>query len=171
MLENERVTVGRYRERIRQAEVMGEYALSETLRTIIVQEQEHEIDLKRRPGDQCAPPNKALATQNGRPRAGINRTPGNSPLVCPWGEHPIHAGPTKRGIFLSQGEKQRKTMHCSKKCFQLLTLTLGLALAGGCSIFDTSNRSAKPWDQPLAQDTPGFTSNPERPDNPGDFNR
>jgi hypothetical protein len=35
-LENERVTVGRYRERIRQAEAMGEFALSETLRAIIV---------------------------------------------------------------------------------------------------------------------------------------
>ena len=44
-LENERETVGRYRERIRQAETMGEFALSETLRAIIVQEQEHEIDL------------------------------------------------------------------------------------------------------------------------------
>src|ERR1700690_946778 len=44
-LENERTTVGRYRERIRQAEAMGEFALSETLRAIIVQEQEHEIDL------------------------------------------------------------------------------------------------------------------------------
>ena len=44
-LENERETVGRYRDRIRQAEAMGEFALSETLRGIIVQEQEHEIDL------------------------------------------------------------------------------------------------------------------------------
>src|ERR1700689_1822261 len=44
-LENERTTVGRYRERIRQAEAMGEYGLSETLRGIIVQEQDLEIDL------------------------------------------------------------------------------------------------------------------------------
>jgi len=44
-LENERTTVGRYRERIRQAEAMGEYALSEALRGIIVQEQEHLTDL------------------------------------------------------------------------------------------------------------------------------
>jgi len=44
-LANERETVGRYRERIQQAEAMGEYALSETLRGIIAQEQEHEIDL------------------------------------------------------------------------------------------------------------------------------
>jgi len=44
-LENERETVERYRERIRQAELMAEFALSETLRAIIVQEHEHEIDL------------------------------------------------------------------------------------------------------------------------------
>lgn len=44
-LENERETVAHYRVRIRQAEAMGEFALSETLRKIIAQEQEHEIDL------------------------------------------------------------------------------------------------------------------------------
>ncbi len=44
-LANERETIARYRVRIRQAEAMGEFALSETLRAIIVQEQEHEIDL------------------------------------------------------------------------------------------------------------------------------
>ncbi len=44
-LENERITVGRYRERIQQAEAMGEFGLSETLRGIIVQEQDHAIDL------------------------------------------------------------------------------------------------------------------------------
>ena len=44
-LENERETVAHYRIRIRQAEAMGAYALSETLRKIIQQEQEHEMDL------------------------------------------------------------------------------------------------------------------------------
>ncbi|HTB83194.1 MAG TPA: ferritin-like domain-containing protein [Candidatus Sulfotelmatobacter sp.] len=44
-LENEQQTIKRYRLRIQQAEALGEYALSETLRTIIVQEQEHEMDL------------------------------------------------------------------------------------------------------------------------------
>lgn len=44
-LENERVTISNYRDRIRQAEAMGEFALSETLREIIVNEQEHAIDL------------------------------------------------------------------------------------------------------------------------------
>ncbi len=44
-LENEQETIQNYRLRIRQAEAMGEFALSEVLREIIVQEQEHEIDL------------------------------------------------------------------------------------------------------------------------------
>jgi bacterioferritin len=44
-LANERATIGRYRDRIRQAEAMGEFALSEILRGIIVQEQEHAMDL------------------------------------------------------------------------------------------------------------------------------
>src|SRR3954469_3843829 len=44
-LENERVTIKNYRERIRQAEAMGEFALSEELREIIRQEQEHLTDL------------------------------------------------------------------------------------------------------------------------------
>jgi bacterioferritin len=44
-LENERETIANYRLRIRQAEALEEYALSEILRKIIAQEQEHEIDL------------------------------------------------------------------------------------------------------------------------------
>jgi bacterioferritin len=44
-LENERQTLMNYRERIRQADAMGEFALSEVLRGIIVQEQEHLQDL------------------------------------------------------------------------------------------------------------------------------
>jgi bacterioferritin len=44
-LENEKTTVINYRQRIRQADAMGEFALSEVLRTIIVQEQEHLMDL------------------------------------------------------------------------------------------------------------------------------
>ena len=45
-LKSERETIKNYRERIRQAEDAGEYALSEKLRGIIAQEQDHEIDLK-----------------------------------------------------------------------------------------------------------------------------
>ena len=57
-LENERTTVGRYRERIRQAEALGEFGLSETLRGIIVQEQDHEIDLSAALGINVPPPIK-----------------------------------------------------------------------------------------------------------------
>ena len=45
-LRAEQETIKNYRERIRQAEQAGEYALSEILRGIIAQEQDHEIDLK-----------------------------------------------------------------------------------------------------------------------------
>ena len=44
-LENEKETIRNYRQRILQADAMGEFALSEVLREIIVQEQEHLIDL------------------------------------------------------------------------------------------------------------------------------
>jgi bacterioferritin len=44
-LENERVTIANYRTRVRQADAMGEFALSEILRGILVQEQDHLIDL------------------------------------------------------------------------------------------------------------------------------
>ncbi len=54
-LDNERVTVENYRRRILQAEAMGEFALSETLRGIIAQEQEHEIDLANALGIEVPP--------------------------------------------------------------------------------------------------------------------
>jgi bacterioferritin len=44
-LENEKDTILAYRQRIRQAEALGEFALSEVLRKIIAQEQEHLQDL------------------------------------------------------------------------------------------------------------------------------
>ncbi|MBL8795646.1 MAG: ferritin-like domain-containing protein, partial [Planctomycetia bacterium] len=44
-LENENDTIRNYRERVKQAEALGEYALAEQLRDILVQEQEHQIDL------------------------------------------------------------------------------------------------------------------------------
>jgi bacterioferritin len=67
-LENERATVGRYRERIRQAEAMGEYGLSETLRAIIVQEQDHEIDLSAALGINVPPAKMAHGRKNGQSR-------------------------------------------------------------------------------------------------------
>jgi bacterioferritin len=65
-LENERETVQHYRERIRQAEAMGEFALSETLRSIIVQEQEHEMDLCDALGINVPPPKKPFDGKGGK---------------------------------------------------------------------------------------------------------
>src|SRR5438445_1107835 len=44
-LANENETVRNYRERIPQCEALGEYALAEQIRDILVAEQEHQIDL------------------------------------------------------------------------------------------------------------------------------
>ena len=44
-LENENETVRNYRERVKQCEALGEYAMAEHLRDILKQEQEHQIDL------------------------------------------------------------------------------------------------------------------------------
>jgi bacterioferritin len=44
-LQNENETVRNYRERVRQCEALGEFAMAETIRQILVQEQEHQIDL------------------------------------------------------------------------------------------------------------------------------
>jgi bacterioferritin len=44
-LQNELDTIANYRQRVRQCEALGEYALCEVIREILVQEQEHAIDL------------------------------------------------------------------------------------------------------------------------------
>jgi len=44
-LENERVTILAYRDRIKECEALGEYAIAEDIREILRQEQEHLIDL------------------------------------------------------------------------------------------------------------------------------
>jgi bacterioferritin len=44
-LDNENETIRNYRERIRQCEELGEFAMAEQIREILVQEQDHQIDL------------------------------------------------------------------------------------------------------------------------------
>ena len=44
-LQNENDTVRAYRERVRQCDALGEFAMSEQIREILIQEQEHQIDL------------------------------------------------------------------------------------------------------------------------------
>lgn len=44
-LENENDTIKNYRERVRQCEALGEYAMAEQIRQILIDEQDHQIDL------------------------------------------------------------------------------------------------------------------------------
>jgi bacterioferritin len=44
-LDNENETIKNYRERIRPCEAIGKYALAEQIRKILIQEQDHQIDL------------------------------------------------------------------------------------------------------------------------------
>jgi len=44
-LKNETETIEKYRQRVRQCEALGEYAMAELIRGILVNEQEHQIDL------------------------------------------------------------------------------------------------------------------------------
>jgi bacterioferritin len=44
-LENENNTIRAYRDRVKQCEALGEYAIAEDIREILRQEQEHQVDL------------------------------------------------------------------------------------------------------------------------------
>jgi len=44
-LDNETETIRNYRERVRQCETLGEFAMAEQIRQILVNEQDHQIDL------------------------------------------------------------------------------------------------------------------------------
>ena len=51
-LDNENETIRNYRDRVRQCEALGEFALGEQLREILVQEQDHQIDLATALGEE-----------------------------------------------------------------------------------------------------------------------
>jgi bacterioferritin len=51
-LDNENVTIVNYRERVRQCEALGEFAMAEQIREILVQEQDHQIDLATALGEE-----------------------------------------------------------------------------------------------------------------------
>ena len=51
-LDNENETIPNYRDRIPQCEALGEYALAEQIREILVQEQDHQIDLATALGEE-----------------------------------------------------------------------------------------------------------------------
>ena len=54
-LENENETIRQYRDRVRQCEALGEFAMAEQIRQILTNEQDHQIDLATALGED--PPN------------------------------------------------------------------------------------------------------------------
>jgi bacterioferritin len=58
-LDNERETIREYRRRVKQADELNEFAISESLREILVQEQDHLIALATALG--IDPPNPGIA--------------------------------------------------------------------------------------------------------------
>jgi len=58
-LENENQTIRNYRERVRECESLGEYAMAEVIREILKQEQEHQIDLATALGEDVPDVSKA----------------------------------------------------------------------------------------------------------------
>jgi bacterioferritin len=73
-LDNENETVRNYRERVQQAEALGEFALAEDLRTIIQQEQHHQIELATALGMDV--PEQGLGAE----KAQLTTVPGNGKL-------------------------------------------------------------------------------------------
>jgi bacterioferritin len=51
-LDNETETIGHYRTRVRQCEALGQYAMAEQIRQILVQEQDHQIALATALGEE-----------------------------------------------------------------------------------------------------------------------
>jgi bacterioferritin len=64
-LENENATVRNYRERVKQCEALGEYAVAEEIREILRQEQEHQIDLATALGEDVPDVSEMAAATSG----------------------------------------------------------------------------------------------------------
>jgi bacterioferritin len=65
-LENEMSTIRRYRDRVRQCEGLGEYAIAEHIREILKDEQDHLISLATALGEDVPVVSKALGAQAGK---------------------------------------------------------------------------------------------------------
>jgi len=64
-LENEGETIRNYRERVAQCEHLGEYAMAEQIRQILINEQDHQIDLATALGEDV--PNVSALKKKSRP--------------------------------------------------------------------------------------------------------
>ena len=67
-LDNENETIRNYRERVRQCEALGEFAMAEQIRDILVQEQDHQIDLATALGEEVPDVSKSRGGPRKRKR-------------------------------------------------------------------------------------------------------
>jgi len=67
-LDAENETIARYRQRVRQCEALGEYAVAEQIRGILVQEQDHQIALATALGVQVPNVTQLEEAQHPKPR-------------------------------------------------------------------------------------------------------
>ena len=64
-LDNENETILNYRDRIRQCEALGEFAMAEQIRQILMQEQDHQIDLATALGEDVPDLNRLAKKRKG----------------------------------------------------------------------------------------------------------
>lgn len=67
-LDNENTTIRNYRERVKESEQLGEYAIAEQIREILVNEQEHQIDLATALGEEVPDVMHAEPSHDGKRR-------------------------------------------------------------------------------------------------------
>jgi bacterioferritin len=74
-LENENETIRRYRARVGQCEALGEFAVAEQIRDILVQEQDHQVALATALGIKVPDVGRSAAEKSSTPtaRAGVRR--------------------------------------------------------------------------------------------------
>jgi bacterioferritin len=65
-LDNENETIRNYRERVRQCEILGEFAMAEQIRKIIVDEQDHQIDLATALGEDVPDMSRLKGSSGGK---------------------------------------------------------------------------------------------------------
>ena len=70
-LDNENETIVNYPERIRQCELLGEFAMAEQIREILVQEQDHQIDLATALGEDVPEVSRLRASARERGSANV----------------------------------------------------------------------------------------------------
>ncbi len=104
-LENEGETIRNYRERIRQCEELGECAMAEQIRQILVNEQDHQIDLATALGEEV--PDVSGPTGRVGHRQGLSQRRGSRASEELRGAWPHSGETTKRATQLV--EQSRRT--------------------------------------------------------------